>query len=125
MPDFLNTNTWITKDGRELTAKQMTDSHLLNLMSFLQKTDFLQKPGLKRRLRIEALESYLNLPEPHGDGACMAYEEELNRATDFGSVSDEKIFRKVVRPSVLWRSLVSEADRRGLKHSLIFNQKAV
>jgi len=98
---MLNTTTWITKAGQSLTAKEMTDSHLQNLLRYLQSKQFLA--WVRDQL----------------DAASTEAENTEQYIDYFTGDFDNIIFREHVRPSILWRSLVSEADRRGLKHNLI------
>jgi len=97
----LNTTNWITKDGQSLTAKEMTDTHLQHLLYYLQSKQFLAWV----RDQLDAAST-----EPADTEEYIDY---------FTGDMDNILFREHVRPSLLWRSLVSEADRRGLKHNLI------
>lgn len=113
----LDSKVWTTRDGRRLTAAEMTDEHLVNLMRYLQKPAFLEG------IRISIVLPYLDDPGPTGEYAQLAYEQEIDHLIDVAAGSDDyTIFRRYVRPTVLWRSLVSEADKRGLPHKLLFRR---
>jgi hypothetical protein len=60
---------WRTQDGRIIEIAKMTNSHLINTYNFLQRKNCITP----RTVRL-----YLTGPQPNGDGAQMAFEEESN-----------------------------------------------
>ncbi len=71
---WLEKETWITKDGRELLPSEMDTDHLRNTLKFLESR-------AERLLLISGL--YLcSLPGPRGDHAQDAYMGEIGRLAD-------------------------------------------
>lgn len=62
---------WTTKDGRKLNVNDMSTQHIKNSLAMLKR---------KGHVSAKTLLFYLNCPEPGGDGAQMAFEEELDSA---------------------------------------------
>lgn len=88
-----NLEYWVTKDGRRLLISEMEDSHLLNTIRMLN-----------HKFDNYVFDYILSLPRPHGDGACMAFENEIVNLADAG-------------PGYCWPvyySLEAEAYNRGL-----------
>lgn len=109
---YLGTKVWVTQNGISLTAKQMEDKHLYNLIMYLQKPRFLDI----LRSRLVAYAYCLPIGYPAGDMACECFEREI-QAIEL--MQNDDLFRQYVRRSVLWRSLISEADKRGIRHNLM------
>jgi len=103
----LDTEVWVTQMNLRITAVEMDDQHLLNLIEYLQKPRCLE--GFKQRI----IEKLLSTPGPNGH--CTQLDKFL------GPSAHAAVFYHILQPSVLWQSLVAEADRRGLEYALIFS----
>lgn len=84
---------WTTKYGERIAIEEMSDRHLLNSIAMLERKGYISS---------RVLRFYLSGPEPSGDGAMMAYEEE-----------QRDVFLRKVHPAL--DALDGEAKRRGLK----------
>ena len=67
------TDTWTTKDGRELKIAEMTTGHIENALAMLERNG---------SISMAHLNVYLRGPEPRGDGAQMAFESEFQYVCD-------------------------------------------
>lgn len=90
-----NRKLWKTKDGKKIRIKDMSDSHLLNTIKYLDK-------------------AYLNylwntMPDLQGDMAQFCAEQDFNHELENGD------------PSLVWpiyADLVVEAIKRGIAKKL-------
>jgi hypothetical protein len=91
---------WKTKDGRELSPEEMSDSHLVNTLRMLWKK--------KVDLKIAQIYQFCFGPQPRGDGASEGLEQEIIRLE---RMSVEEWFEKE------YDFLIREAKKRKLDWS--------
>lgn len=63
---------WTTKNGQELRPEEFRSGHLINTIKFLER----RAAGLRQMFILQSL----RLPEPNGDMAQLAWEQELDRS---------------------------------------------
>jgi hypothetical protein len=86
---------WTTKDGRRLWIRDMSDQHLTNTIKLLIRAAASE--------RSETIAMFITTPEPMGDGAQMAFQNEQDHA--FNSDLDDYL------PEV-YESLEREFEKR-------------
>lgn len=94
--------TWITRNGREILIRDMTDSHLLNAIKYLQQR-------AHRYKALYVLTAMKAADVHHGEGAADAIDSELDAAME---ITAEDALAQCV-PA--YESLCTEADRRKLE----------
>lgn len=102
MKSLLDKNTWITKDGRRLKIKNMSNGHLLNTVAMLIRI----APRAHRYTLCEA-ENMLSMVS--GEMAELALDQEVDQIADM----DEEEFLRYSVPC--YETMVNEIDRRGLR----------
>lgn len=60
---------WTTKDGRKIPIKDMSTAHIKKCICMMKNKGF---------IRMETFLFYLFGPEPNGDAASLAYEQEYS-----------------------------------------------
>lgn len=85
---------WTTKTGEKILISEMDDKHLLNAYKMLWRNGFIDK---------ETLEFYLFAPQPNGDGAQMAFEQE-----------QDEIFSRIPHSSM--GELKKELEKRKIEY---------
>jgi hypothetical protein len=89
---------WVTKNSKRIAFKDLGDKHLLNILNMLKRK--------AEDLKIAKDLLLTRLPEPRGDMAQMAFEDECNHQWD--SPWTEFVHHQ-------FDDLLSEAERRGLQ----------
>jgi hypothetical protein len=102
----LNQEYWVTKEGAKLEPKNMTYTHIVNVMRILNSPEF-----LKKHAEASALFYALD-PGPSGDAAQDYFDMEFNQALDRMEMDTAEYFEEVVKPSRLWRALEAGKQKR-------------
>ncbi len=91
------TKKWTTKDKSKIRICDMEDSHLLNTIKFLERF-----AETERKLNMDF---YITCPQPNGEMAQMAFDNEL-------SLAIESIWEDFTPP--IYDNLIKEKERRKL-----------
>jgi hypothetical protein len=89
--------TWTTRDGTVLLLSAMDDQHLVNTLKMLKRKAAFAAAHNARIL--------LSGPQPHGEGAQMAFDQELMEAGNIDNFLHES-----------YEDLIWEAKKRKLKY---------
>lgn len=81
---------WTTEDGRKIPVVRMSDSHLRNAYRMLKRKGFVSPARL---------DDFMAGPQPRGDMAQMAWDDELNahldsRTSDFIDIFEDEAKRR-------------------------------
>jgi len=113
----LDSTIWTTKDGRKLTAAQMENDHLLNLIIFLQSDHFI---GKIRSLLLENYFKDYTYPAINAEYAEIVYNQVADGEYNYITTSPDKvIFCDHIKPTILWESFFAEAKQRGLPYNIL------
>jgi hypothetical protein len=83
---------WVTKDKQKIKIKDLTDSHLMNVIFLIERN------------YAKTIAFYLYGPQPRGEMACDAFDREFDQLDEGGP--------SYFHPS--YDPLVEEAEKRGL-----------
>lgn len=104
-------HVWRTRDGREIPIEEMEDGHVLNTIRFLHRNAEMIRFGYFVRV-------YWSSPQPNGDGAQMAVDEECQR---WAQLCDVDMLKRAVPQYVM---LLLEATKRGLNVATVIPLEA-
>jgi hypothetical protein len=93
-----NMKLWTTKKGSQIRIKDMSDQHLVNTISFLQRN--------AERTRANLCVTYATSVEPSSDSASYQFEQESNMV--FGSTWEDWV-------PAIYDDMVEEAKRREIE----------
>ena len=99
---------WVTKEWVRIPVKDLKDGHLRNIIRLLAKA--------AEREASETLAWYVSCPLPRGDGAMMAFEQELSYW--MGEYDYEEPAEGILRRMAIWPHLEAEIKRRGWNDNL-------
>lgn len=92
---------WVTREGKSIHVKMMTDSHIVNTIRYLRKWAAMARPQL-------AMQADHYASNTGGEMAAIAASEEATRLYDM----DDDDFIEMEIPT--WEKLLAEAEKRGL-----------
>lgn len=102
---------WITRDGRRIAIPNLSDSHLLNIISYLQDRVKKYKMKLAARMLIGAMAQVMMFEHIPDDVLEGYSEESMNKIDNLKKMPNEDFLKKVFP---IYGKLKEEAYRRKL-----------